>query len=51
MAIVIPLVEFDICSLELKYVNCSHNSWICNLRIRDVILIIVVKGTPRLEAA
>ena len=27
MAIVIPLVEFDICSLELEYVIWSHNKW------------------------
>ena len=26
-AIVIPLVEFDILSLELEYVNWSHNKW------------------------
>ena len=25
IAIVIPLVEFDICFLELEYVNYSHN--------------------------
>ena len=24
---VIPLLEFDICSLELEYVNWSHNKW------------------------
>ena len=27
MAIIIPLMEFDICSLELEYVNWSHNKW------------------------
>ena len=27
VAIVIHLVEFDICSLELEYVSCSHNKW------------------------
>ena len=25
VAIVIPLMEFDICSLELEYVSWSHN--------------------------
>ena len=27
MTIVIPLVEFDICTLELEYVIWSHNKW------------------------
>ena len=27
IAIVIHLVEFDICSLELEYVRWSHNKW------------------------
>ena len=27
MAIVIPLVEFDICTLELEYVSWLHNKW------------------------
>ena len=27
MITVIPSVEFDICSLKLKYVNWSHNKW------------------------
>ena len=27
MIIVIPLVEFDICSLKLEYVGWSHNKW------------------------
>ena len=27
MAIIILLVEFDICSLELEYVIRSHNKW------------------------
>ena len=36
---IIPLVEFDICSLELEYVNRSHNNVICNSRIWEVILL------------
>ena len=32
-------MEFDICSLELEYVNQLHNSKICNIRIKEVILI------------
>ena len=32
-AAVIPLVEFDICSLELDYVSWSHNKW--GLFIKD----------------
>ena len=27
VVIIIPLMEFDICSLELEYVNWSHNKW------------------------
>ena len=27
VAMVIPLVKFDICSLELEYVSWSHNKW------------------------
>ena len=27
MAIVIPLMEFNICSLEVEYVIWSHNKW------------------------
>ena len=27
MATVIPLVEFDICLLDLEYINWSHNKW------------------------
>ena len=27
VAIVIPLVEFDICSLEVEYVSWLHNNW------------------------
>ena len=27
VATVIPLMEFDMCSLELKYVNWSYNKW------------------------
>ena len=39
VVIVIPLVEFDICSLKLEYISWSHNSGICNSRIGEVILI------------
>ena len=27
VAVVIPLVKFDICSLELEYVSWSHDKW------------------------
>ena len=38
LATVIPLVEFDICSLELEYVIWSHNRRICNSRIVKIVL-------------
>ena len=34
MATVIPLVKFDICSLELRYVRWSHNKW--DLYLKDL---------------
>ena len=33
MAVVISLVEFDICSLELEYISWSHNKW--DLQLED----------------
>ena len=39
MTITFPYWKFNIYSLELKYVNQSHNRWICNLRIGKIILI------------
>ena len=36
---IIHLVEFDICSLELEYVIWSHDKWVYNSRIWEVILI------------
>ena len=39
MTITFHLVKFDICSLEVEYVNWLHNKWIYNSRIGDVILI------------
>ena len=39
MAIVIPLVKFDICSLEVGYVRWLHNKWDCTSRILEVIFI------------
>ena len=34
VATVIPLMEFDMCSLELKYVNWSYNKW--DLYVKDL---------------
>ena len=39
MAIIIPLVKFDIFSLELQCVSWSHNKWDYNSRISEAIFI------------
>ena len=39
VVIVIPLVEFDIGSLELDYFILSHNKWDLLLKLWEVILI------------
>ena len=36
--VIIPLMEFNICSLELKYVNWSYNKKIFNSMIGEIIL-------------
>ena len=38
MVVVIPYVEFDICSYELGYVSWSHNKKIYKSRMVEVIL-------------
>ena len=47
LATVIHLVEFDICSLELEYVNWSHNKW--DPQLKDLKSILICDSTTLLD--